>query len=254
MTLKEFLQNFDTNNPDWSQLPEDWPDCDLAGLTSEEVGRYNSIRVLWELSRPEKPQARSRVWTSSRGYTYLVSWTNAVLLRILVRKVTDDFSRSEYRGKAQTDDAARSVVANIEEGFKRATTVEYLDFLGYSQGSLEEVKGDIGRWLQDGLVSSRPGSSVEDLGIDWKAWHNFTKNPLNSSKILLFPLKDSKGQRRTLKSIKGEEITYEMLMELSNKTDWHFRKLVVSLERKLADEQRGYQVEQARIRDKFKKR
>lgn len=38
------------------------------------------------------------------------------------------------------DDEARSVKRNIEEGWKRSTTSEFLQFLGYSQGSLEELR------------------------------------------------------------------------------------------------------------------
>ncbi len=40
-------------------------------------------------------------------------------------------------------DSARSVKRNIEEGFKRATTSEYIQFLGFSRGSLEELHGDL---------------------------------------------------------------------------------------------------------------
>lgn len=38
--------------------------------------------------------------------------------------------------------SARSGVRNIEEGFSRATTKEYVTFLGFSKGSLEELLGD----------------------------------------------------------------------------------------------------------------
>lgn len=145
MKLKQFIRDFDFTQPDWSRLPKGFPNCDLAGPSSSEVGKYMAIRNLWELNQPEKPKARSRVWQSTNGYTYLVSWSNASLLRVLVRKFTRVLPRSEYRLKAQLDDAARSTVANIEEGFARATTGEYLNFLGYSQGSLKEVKGDIQR-------------------------------------------------------------------------------------------------------------
>ena len=40
-------------------------------------------------------------------------------------------------------DSARSVKRNIEEGYKRATTGEYIKFLGFSLGSLEELHGDL---------------------------------------------------------------------------------------------------------------
>ena len=102
----------------------------------------------------------------SEGYKYLVQWSNAVLLRFFIRKFTESLPRVEYRRKSQVDDAARSVVRNIEEGFKRTTTGEYLQFIGYSQGSLEEVKGDVRELTEDKFLVSKPGSSLAGIGID----------------------------------------------------------------------------------------
>lgn len=205
-------------------------------------------KTFQELEAPKRPQTRSRVWKSPQGYKFLIQWSNLVLLRILIRKVTSTLPRSEYRTKTQLDDAARSAVANIEEGYKRPTTDEYLKFLGFNQASLEEVKGDVERLFQDGFLKSVPGSSLEDLGIDLKAWNHWARNPKNSSKILYFPLNSSKGNYRTLEEIKGKDISYEMLIELINKSDWSLRKLVESLEKKMAGDQKGYQIEKARIR------
>jgi four helix bundle protein len=205
-----------------------------------------------ELASPKKPTSRSRVWQSAQGYKFLFPWSNAALLRVLVRKASDDLPpRSEHRLKAQIDDAARSMAANIEEGFKRATTSEYLKFLGFSQGSLEEVRGDIERMFQDGFLKSVPGSSLAKLGLNLKAWNLWARNPLNSSKILYFPLKSPKGSYRSLEEVKGKDLSYEILKELANKTDWLLRKLVVSLEKKLTGDQKAYQVEQARIASKL---
>src|SRR3989344_4875667 len=164
--LKEFLEKFDFKNPDWSLLPECFPACDLGELTSSEVGKFLSIKGLWELTQPKQKVSRSRVWTDPTGYRYLVPWSNAVLLRYFRRMLTESLPKSEYRRKAQLDDAGRSVVRNIEEGYKRATTPEYTDFIGYSQGSLEEVKGDVRELTEDGFLKSRPGSSLAGIGID----------------------------------------------------------------------------------------
>lgn len=169
----------------------------------------------------------TRQWKHSEGYKYLACWTNAVLLRFLIRKLTAGFPNSEYRRKNQLDDAARSVVANIEEGYKRPTTKEYLDFLGFSQGSLEEIKGDIKRVYQDGFLKSKPGSNLIDLKIN-----------LEEVKGLL---KDSKGiisletLYSPLKLLKGSELSFEIFMELINKTDYLLRQLVSSLEKKLVN-------------------
>lgn len=119
-----------------------------------------------ELSEPIASSSRSRISQTSNGYIHLVVWSNASLLRVFVVRFTDSLSPSHYRLKHQINDATRSVVANIEEGYARPTTSEYLTFLGYSEASLIKVKGDIQRSLQDGLLSSLPGSSFASLGID----------------------------------------------------------------------------------------
>jgi len=292
MALKDFLQNFDFKNPDWQNLPDDWPNSRLVDLDSSEVGKLQGVKTLWESLKPEKPEQRSRVWTDPEGYKFLVQWSNAVLLRYLIRKFTDtlpilnrgnyrnleeskgklkdfkgtvkdsinssapnssntplnSFNRpSEHRRKAQLDDAARSVVRNIEEGYKRSTTKQYLDFLSYSQASLEEVKGDIVELAQDGFLKSKPKSTVSDLGINLADFHN--------------GLKEIKGFYRNLEDvypvlakIRGGELTVEQFIELINKTDFLLRKLVESLEQKQNKNLKFYQVEQARIQDAIKKR
>lgn len=221
-----------------------------------------------ELKNTPKPIQKSRTWKSTNGHIFLIPWSNASLLRILIHKFTDNLPKSLYRYKNQIDDAGRSVVVNIEEGFGRATTSEYIQFLGYSQGSLKEVKGDIQRGLQDGLLKSVPGSKITDLGIDYKAWHEALK-----ASVISRPAKttEAKGTYRNLEEVKGKsplksfkflyppvddlrtgDLTYEIFIELINKTDWHLRRLVESLEKKLEDDRKYYQIEQIRIRSRIK--
>lgn len=199
------------------------------------ISEQLSEKTLKELAQAKKPTAQTRSWKDPIGYRFLTPWSNAVLLRIFIRALTITFPKSEYRRKSQMDDAIRSVVRNIEEGFKRSNTKDYLNFLGYSQGSLEEVKGDVRECLEDGLLKSKPGSTVIDLGLDLKAWTEWLRNPLNSSKFLYFPLRGFKGM---VKDIKGTDLTYEIFMELINKTDWLLRRLVQALEKKLEDYKR----------------
>ncbi|MBI5620425.1 four helix bundle protein [Candidatus Gottesmanbacteria bacterium] len=234
-------------------------------MTQAQVIQENIDRTYRELAAHAKPQARSRISSTPNGYIHLVAWSNASLLRILVVRFTPTLHKSQYRRKIQLDDAARSTVANIEEGFARPTTKEYLNFLGFSQASLIEVKGDVQRLRQDGLLPSRPGSSLASQSIDLRGWHEALKSSVISRKFLQNPLKSSKGFYRNLKELTGENqpfrflydpvdnlrihaLTYEILIELVNKTDWHLRKLVISLEDKLARDQKFFQVEQARIR------
>lgn len=170
----------------------------------------------------------TRQWRHPEGYKFLAPWTNAVLLRFLVRKFTDGLPRSEHRTKTQLDDSARSVVSNIEEGYKRPSTKEYLDFLGFSQASLEEIKGLIRQACQDGFLRSMPGSGLADLGIDLKEIKGLLEEskgeiPLN----LLYP---------PLNSFKPNDLTMEIFLELINKTDWLFRQTTASLEEKMDKE------------------
>lgn len=248
MRLRQFIKEFDFNKPGWSQLPDGFPDCDLARLNFTEIGKFMAIKNLWELSRPQKIQARSRVWEDPKGYQYLAVWQNAALLRVLVRVFTKGcLSKGEYRLKAQMDDEARSVKRNIEEGWKRPTTSEYLQFLGYSQASLEELRGDIRDCKTDGFLALRPGSSLGDIRVNLRV----TKGPFKGG-VKGEPTEPGHPYCQPLKTLNSQTLTYEMFLELVNKTDWLLRKLVESLERRLDKEQKSYQIEQARIKEKLK--
>lgn len=222
-------------------------------------------KTMRELTKPKHPQSRSRIWKDPEGYKYLVAWSNAVLLRFLIRLITNSLSKSEYRRKSQLDDAGRSVVRNIEEGYKRATTSEYLQFIGYSQGSLEEVKGDIRELTEDRFLRSVPSSSLVGISLDLgnlnqalKGNKGQIKDGIKSSNP---PLTSSKSNLKPweyhpltilyppLAKVRAENLTYEVFLELINKTDWNLRKLVQSLEKKVVADQKGYQIEKARIRN-----
>jgi len=222
-------------------------------------------KTMQELAKPKQPQARSRVWKSPQAYSYLVQWSNAVLLRYFIRLFTASLPKAEYRRKAQVDDAARSVVRNIEEGWKRVNTSDYLNFIGYSQGSLEEVKGDIRELTEDGFLKTVRGSSLKGIGVALREFNQALK-PGGYIKDIKGQLEEKLGENKAsgfdyipltvlyppLKKIRSEDLTYEMFMELINKTDWLLRKLVESLEKKLANEQKSYQVEKARIQSNLK--
>jgi len=250
--IKEFLEKFNPQKPDWSKLPEDFPNCGLKELTSDEVGQFNVVKTLWELSRPEKIKARSRVWDDPKGYQYLAVWQNTALLRILIRKFTSTLPLDrtlnkplEYRLKAQMDDAARSVKRNIEEGWKRPTTSEYLNFLGYSQGSLEELRGDVRDCKTDGFLNAISGSNLKAKGFDLRVF----KGPRGRAKGE--PTEPNHPYYQPLVTLNSDTLTYEIFMELVNKTDWLLRKLVESLEKKLDNDQQYWRVEQARVESKF---
>lgn len=197
-----------------------------------------------------------RQWKDPEGYRYLAPWSNLMLLRVLVRIITGVLPNGEYRLKRQVDDASRSAVSTLEEGWKRPTTKEYLDFLGFSQGSLEEIRGDIHRMLEDGFIKSKPGSSLNDLGIGLKEFKEFIGrrsqkqarariienvkgevkgNSSNQSfnKSFKYPLREpTTKDYLPLKDIKANDLTFEMFIELINKTDYLLRRLISSLQQK----------------------
>ena len=78
------------------------------------------------------------------GYKNLLTWQQAGS----IYHMTKDFVRKylwgidDKRLVNHLIDSGRSVQRNIEEGYKRATTKEYIEFLGFSRASLEELKGD----------------------------------------------------------------------------------------------------------------
>ncbi|KKP67343.1 MAG: S23 ribosomal protein [Candidatus Roizmanbacteria bacterium GW2011_GWA2_35_19] len=191
-------------------------------------------KTLREIEETKNPQSSSRAWTDPDGYKYLVPWSNAVLLRFFIRKFTESLPKSEYRRKSQVDDAARSVVRNIEEGYKRTTTSEYLQFIGYSQGSLEEVKGDVRELTEDKFLQSSPGSSLVGIGINLGELNKGLKeNKGNYRKIKDFNYHPITLLYPPLNNVTAHDLTYEIFIELINKTDWLLRKLVESLENKL---------------------
>ena len=217
---------------------------------NDTISQQLSAKTMKELELAEKSQSNSRAWTDPEGYKYLVPWSNSVLLRYFIRRFTESLPKSEYRRKSQVDDAARSVVRNIEEGFKRTTTGEYLQFIGYSQGSLEEVKGDVRELAEDKFLGSKPGSSLAGIGIDLGEFNKGLredkgkikdfKGPLTSSNLPLNSLNSSSFAYRPLtvlypplNNFLVKDLTYEIFIELINKTDWLLRKLVESLETKL---------------------
>ena len=60
-------------------------------------------------------------------------------------------------------DAARSVKQNIQEGYKRTSTGEYIHFLSIAQGSLAELSGDVEDCFDDGLIGQDEFKELDAL-------------------------------------------------------------------------------------------
>lgn len=231
--IKTLIKNLPLDNPQTLNWRRDFPlnPYEIADHTLEReiVEKLLYIRTLWDVYGPDTKSPKgsdplagpltTRAWQDPQGYKRLVVWQNGMLLRVLIRVWTKGLPKGEYRLKAQVNDAARSFVRNIEEGYKRTDTRAYLEFLGFSQGSLEEIKGDVRDAAADGFLKTLKDSTLKNtLNITLKQ----RPNPEQWLRVV-------KGQF-VKGEIKGSDLTVEIFKELINKTEWNLRRLIRSLE------------------------
>jgi four helix bundle protein len=75
------------------------------------------------------------------SYRDLIVWQRAIQMSVAVYKLTSGFPREELYGlTSQLRRAGVSVASNIAEGYGRASTGEYKQFLGMARGSNMEVQ------------------------------------------------------------------------------------------------------------------
>lgn len=98
------------------------------------------------------------------------------------------------------------------------------------KGNLQDNKGNLQEENPELRINQKPNPVSDSL---------FRYQPLTT---LYYPLSN----------IQANDLTYEIFLELINKTDYLLRTLVESLEKKLRDDQKGYRIEQERIKEKFR--
>lgn len=83
------------------------------------------------------------------GYKNLLTWKQANEIFELTEKFVATLPKKHPKTGQDLASVAdhmlrsgRSGIRNIEEGFSRTSTKEYISFLGFSKGSLEELLGD----------------------------------------------------------------------------------------------------------------
>ena len=81
---------------------------------------------------------------SSDGYKNLLTYKQGQEIYQLTKDFTAKYLDpiKDSRLKGHMDDSGRSIPRNIMEGNKRGNTKAYLEFLGFSRASNEELKGD----------------------------------------------------------------------------------------------------------------
>jgi four helix bundle protein len=75
----------------------------------------------------------------NRGYMKLIVWQKAMQLFELVWKIGFIEGNIDFKLRSQLADAARSVSANIAEGYGPRSINEYIQFLYYALGSMAET-------------------------------------------------------------------------------------------------------------------
>jgi len=106
------------------------------------------------------------------GYRSLRTWQQANELFKLTEKFVATLplrhpETNQYLTdlKDQMVRSARSVVRNIEEGYNRTSTREYISFLGFSAGSLEELIADFKYCQRGHLGDDKWASKGIQMGV-----------------------------------------------------------------------------------------
>jgi four helix bundle protein len=81
-------------------------------------------------------------------------WQLARKFAAMIYQLTlqENFSK-EYKFKDQIKDSSGSVMDNIAEGFGRDSRLEFINFLGYAKGSINETKSQLYRALDCNLIT-----------------------------------------------------------------------------------------------------
>ena len=90
---------------------------------------------------------------SEHPYERLKFYQDICEIRRMVVGITGRLDKSHMRLISQMRDAARSAKQNIKEGYRRGSLGMFLNSIRISQGSLEELSGDIEDCLEDKLIS-----------------------------------------------------------------------------------------------------
>ena len=89
----------------------------------------------------------------SKPYEKLKFYQDICEIRRFIYGITERFKNSHLRLVSQMRDSARSAKQNIREGYRKGSLGEYIHSIKISQGSLEELSGDMEDCHEDGLIT-----------------------------------------------------------------------------------------------------
>lgn len=88
-----------------------------------------------------------------RPYEKLIFYQNICEIRKMIVPIAERLPQKHFRLASQMRDAARSAKQNIREGYRKGSAGEFGRSIRISQGSLEELSGDIEDCLFDKLIT-----------------------------------------------------------------------------------------------------
>lgn len=99
----------------------------------------------------------------TRPYEKLKFYQDICEIRRFIYKITMKFKKTHPRLASQMQDSARSAKQNIREGYKKGTIGEFIHSIKISQGSLEELSGDVEDCREDGLITEEEFNKLLQL-------------------------------------------------------------------------------------------
>ena len=100
---------------------------------------------------------------NEQPYEKLKFYQDICEIRRFVYKITEKFDKIHLRLISQMRDAARSAKQNIREGYRRGSLGMFVNSIRISQGSLEELSGDMEDCLEDKLITSDEYTEFDKL-------------------------------------------------------------------------------------------
>ena len=97
------------------------------------------------------------------AYEKLKFYQDTCKIRRFIYLITERFVKTHVRLVSQMRDAARSAKQNIREGYKKGSLGEFIHSIKISQGSLEELSGDIEDCLEDGIMTRSEFTELSKL-------------------------------------------------------------------------------------------
>jgi len=133
------------------------------GFSAESVAARAKKLERW--SR-EKGKGR-REKNLGETFRELVVWQRSIQMTMAVYRLTSNFPVDERFGLTnQLRRASVSVASNIAEGYGRATTGEYVQFLGHARGSNCEVQTQLVIAGGLGFGSDEERANAEQLSLE----------------------------------------------------------------------------------------